>query len=180
MKASLWIFGIGLIFLSCKSTFIPTDFVVKEKIPFETFTLRKLTVADAVKDYQAITSSIEHLKGNTFGPRSKWLTKGLTLAKDSIDLQWHEDEFEHRRSFAYTVTDTNDTKIIGCVYIFDPKYKEYDATIYMWVTKEEFDNGLDEILFQTIKKWINEEWPFKNPAYPGRKISWENWYAKEN
>ncbi len=174
-----------LIIVFCSSNFlsaqelVPTDFKVIESITFEKFKLRKLTVKDAVKDYNAIMSSIEHLKGNTFGPKSNWLKKELTLKQDSIDLKWHQDEFDSRSSFAYAVTDLTDSKIIGCVYIFKPKYQEYDATLYMWVTKEEFDKGLDEILYREIKNWIKKKWPFKNPAYPGREIVWKEWYAKD-
>jgi len=38
----------------------------------------------------------------------------------------------------------------------------------MWVRKSEFEKGLDPILFKTVKKWIQEKWPFKKVAYPGR------------
>jgi len=37
------------------------------------------------------------------------------------------------------------------------------------------DQGFDAILFNTIKEWVDNEWPFKKVAYPGREISWEEW-----
>jgi hypothetical protein len=37
------------------------------------------------------------------------------------------------------------------------------------------DKGLDAILFNSVKEWIEKDWPFKKVAYPGREISWENW-----
>lgn len=43
--------------------------------------------------------------------------------------------------------------------------------------KSEVANGLDPILFSTVKNWIENEWPFKNPAYPIREISLEKWMA---
>jgi hypothetical protein len=45
----------------------------------------------------------------------------------------------------------------------------------MWVRISVLDQGTDEILFQTVKKWIMEEWPTDRVAYPGREISWEEW-----
>ena len=45
----------------------------------------------------------------------------------------------------------------------------------MWVRESAYDEGLDSILFATVKDWISKEWPFKNPGYPGREITWANW-----
>ena len=45
----------------------------------------------------------------------------------------------------------------------------------MWVRESEIANGLDSILFSTVKKWVSEDWPFKKVAYPGREIKWEDW-----
>jgi len=30
-------------------------------------------------------------------------------------------------------------------------------------------------LYETVKKWIKEKWPFQNPGYPGREIDWKTW-----
>ncbi len=45
----------------------------------------------------------------------------------------------------------------------------------MWVRASEVDNGLDSILFDSVKKWLSEDWPFEKVAYPGREISWKKW-----
>jgi hypothetical protein len=37
------------------------------------------------------------------------------------------------------------------------------------------DKGLDTTLFNSVKQWIEKEWPFKKVAYPGREIKWEEW-----
>jgi hypothetical protein len=39
----------------------------------------------------------------------------------------------------------------------------------MWVRQSEYDLGLDEILFQTVKVWIDAVWPFDRVDYPGRE-----------
>jgi hypothetical protein len=38
----------------------------------------------------------------------------------------------------------------------------------MWVRQSAYDQGLDPVLFQAVKAWIDERWPFKNAIYPGR------------
>lgn len=133
-----------------------------------------LTVDDVVKDYDAVMTSVDHLQG-IFGPRFKWPSKDLTFKQDLIDLGWHQREFQTRSSFAYTVMNPDENQYFGCMYIFKPTKSEFDAEVYMWVRKSAADSGLDPILYNTVRKWISEKWPFKKIAYPGREIGWETW-----
>ena len=131
-----------------------------------------LTVHDVVKDYEAVMSSIQHLQG-TFGPDSDWPLPTLSLEQNLIDLGWHQKEFQRRCIFAFTVVNPSDSHCLGCVYI-DPTDKVgYDAVVVLWVRQSEF--GLDDSLYQSVKQWIAEEWPFRNVAYPGREIEWKAW-----
>ena len=41
----------------------------------------------------------------------------------------------------------------------------------------EWANDLDKELFEIVQQWLALDWPFGNPAYPGRTISWEHWDA---
>ena len=159
-----------------KSTdpFVPPNFKIPEKLEEENFRLRMLTINDLVKDYDAVMTSVVHLK-SVFGPHSKWPSKELTLEQDLIDLGWHQKEFQNRTSFAFTVVSIDESKCLGCVYIDPTQKKDYDAEVYLWVRKSEFENGLDPILFDAVKNWIDKEWPFKNVAYPGREIDWTTW-----
>lgn len=154
--------------------FIAAGFEVPECLETDKFRLRMLTVIDVVKDYDAVMTSIDHLKG-VFGPHSKWPSDELTLEQDLIDLGWHQKEFQRRSSFAYTVMNPDESQCLGCVYIDPTKKINYDAEIYLWVRKSEFDKGLDTVLFDYVKKWVQNDWPFKNAAFPGREIDWSEW-----
>jgi hypothetical protein len=154
--------------------FIPKNFKIPEILKTDRFLLRMLTIHDVKKDYDAVMSSIEYLqKTQPFGSNHKWPTKELTYEQDLIDLGWHQKEFQKRTSFAYTVMNPNETECLGCVYIYPSTNPNYDAIIMMWVRQSEVTNGLDEILFPSVKKWIEKKWPFKRVAYPGREISWD-------
>jgi hypothetical protein len=61
------------------------------------------------------------------------------------------------------------------VYIDPSSKSEYDAMVLLWVRQSELKNGLDEHLFETVKKWLKEKWPFKKVAYPGREIDYKTW-----
>ena len=147
---------------------VPDNFEIPEKLQTDKFRLRMLTVDDVDKDYEAVMSSIEHLQG-IFGERIDWPSPNLTKKQDLIDLGWHQKEFQRRTSFAYTVMKPDEKECLGCMYIFPTDKQGYDADVFMWVTKKEYDNGLDSMLFDTVKSWIKKDWPFKKVAYPGRK-----------
>jgi hypothetical protein len=154
------------IILSQNNSFVPVNFKVPDTLENEHFRIRMLTVNDVVKDYDAVMTSIEHL--NKMSPTSSWPSKDLTLEQDLIDLGWHQKEFQQRRSFAYTVVRLDESQVLGCLYINPTTKSVYDANIFMWIRASEVDNGLDSILFNSVKKWISDKWPFEKVAYPGR------------
>ena len=158
--------------------FVPNDFKVPDTMENKHFRIRMLSVNDVVKDYDAVMSSIEHLQ--EMYPLSSWPTKELTFEQDLIDLGWHQKEFQMRSSFAYTVVSLDESEVIGCLYINPTTKGDYDTKITMWVRKSVLNNGLDAILFKSVKQWISKDWSFKKVAYPGREISWKQWELLNN
>jgi len=133
-----------------------------------------LTVNDVVKDYDAVMTSVDHLK--TIWPDDSW-PEGLTIEQNLIDLGWHQKEFQIRQSFAYTMVNLSESRVMGCVYI-DPSWKEgYDAVVYLWARQSELAADLENRLFAAVKIWLSSEWPFRKVAYPGREIDWDTWNA---
>lgn len=154
--------------------FVPLPFVVPAILETAEFRLRMLTVHDVVKDYDAVITSVEHLK--TIWPAGTWPV-GLTLEQNLIDLGWHQKEFQTRRSFAYTVVTPTETMVLGCVYI-EPTWRQgYDAEVYLWARQSVLADGLETRLYAAVKEWINHAWPFQRAAFPGRDITWDAWRA---
>jgi len=133
-----------------------------------------LTVNDVVKDYEAVMTSIKRIRG-VFGPDSEWPSPDLTLEQDLIDLGWHQKEFQRRSSFAYTVMTPVEDQCLGCLYIYPSNKKDFDTEIYFWIRDSAFGDGLEPLLYDIIKEWLKNAWPFQSVAYPGREISWEEW-----
>lgn len=162
--------------LALAQPFVPADFEVPVIFENQYFRFRTLTVNDVVKDYDAVMSSREHLRG-VFGPNNPWPEDDLSVEQDLIDLGWHQKEFQLRSSFTYTVVALDESRVLGCIYIFPASKNGYDAEITMWVRADIVDEGYDEILFNTVEQWIEREWPFEQPAYPGRSIPWDQWLS---
>lgn len=156
-----------------KRKLVPDNFDVPESLETDRLRLRMLTVHDVEKDYNAVMTSVDHLRG-VFGPDSDW-PMNLTLEQNLVDLGWHQKEFQTRSSFAYTVMSPDEGRCLGCVYIYPSPNPEFDAMVIAWVRQSEVGNRLDEHLLEKVKKWIDEDWPFKNVAYPGRDIDWHTW-----
>jgi hypothetical protein len=152
--------------------FVPPEFEIPAKLETKEFRLRMLTVNDVVKDYDAVMTSVAHLK--TIWPGGSW-PEGLTFEQDLIDLGWHQKEFQMRRSFAYTVVTPSESQVIGCVYINPTAKRGYDAVVSLWARQSELASGLESRLYSEVREWIAREWPFKKVAFPGRDIDWTTW-----
>jgi len=160
---------------------VDKEFKISQQLKTARFVIRMLTVNDVIKDYEAVMTSVDHLrKTMPFGPDHRWPTHELTLEQDLIDLGWHQKEFQNRTSFAYTVMSPDEQRCMGCVYLYPSPNVCYDAMIIMWVRQSELAGGLDEYLYASVKDWISKKWPFENPGYPGREINWENWNKLKN
>jgi hypothetical protein len=121
--------------------------------------LRKLTVNDVVKDFEAINARVA-----PDGSDDSW--SETTLEENLVDLGWHQKEFELRRSFAYTVVALDESRVLGCVYLYPSD--EADVEVRLWVRREAWDEGLDPVLEETVRAWLAEKWRFRSADWPER------------
>jgi len=148
-----------------KKRFVPDDFEIPLIFETDEFRLRMLSINDVKKDYEAVIESQELLH-KMFG--SHWPKPEFSLEENLKDLEIHQKEFLSRKAFAYTVITLDETRVLGCVYIDPPENADSDAVVVMWVRQTEYNKGLDKILFNKVRDWINLDWPFKKVDYPGR------------
>jgi hypothetical protein len=149
--------------------FVPSNFDIPAGFETADFRIRMLAISDVVKDYDAVMSSAEHLRG-VFSPDGTW-PEGLSFEQDLIDLGWHQKEFQLRRSFAYTVMSLDEAQCLGCLYINPTARAGYDAEVFCWI-RASHAGALDAKLYEALRSWIDGHWPFKAVAYPGRAQAW--------
>lgn len=138
---------------------VPDDFEVPALLEQERFRLRMLSVDDVVKDFDAICDRVDP-QGR---PQPPFVP---TVAENLVDLGWHQKEFELRRSFTYTVVAPDESRVLGCVYLYP--HEEADVEVRMWVRGDAWGEGLDPLLEQAVRGWINEAWPFERVLYRDR------------
>lgn len=164
VKKENWSFGDGI--AQYARPFVPADFEIPALLETPHFRLRMLSTDDVDKDYDAVMSSADLLH-RMFG--TAWPRDGFTREENLSDLAKHQREFERRVAFAYTVMRPDEQECLGCIYINPPSDGRNDARVRLWVRQSAYDQGLDPVLFQTVRDWLAERWPFERVAYPGRE-----------
>lgn len=152
-----------------KRPMLPHDYTAPLRCQGDGFHLRMLSVQDVVKDYAAVLDSEARLVG-FMDPAATW-PRGLTIEENLIDLGWHQREFTLGHSFAYTVMTADESRCLGCCYIYPSERRDYDAVAFYWARAA----GFDDTLGKTFRAFLRASWPFRAVAFPGRDIAWGDW-----
>jgi hypothetical protein len=152
---------------------VPEGFHVPPRLDGDGFHLRMLSVHDVVKDYAAVMESEARLI-RFMNPHGTW-PRDLTIEENLIDLGWHQREFTLRHSFAYTVMNDDESRCLGCCYIYPSDRPGYDAMAYYWAREAEYRDGFDTVLGEAFRRFLGKDWPFQRVAFPGRDIPWQEW-----
>jgi hypothetical protein len=100
------------------------------------------------------------------GTPDPWLE--TTRDENLVDLGWHQREFEFRRSFVYTVVAPDESRVLGCVYLYPDEDADVDVDVRMWVRRDAWEAGLDPELERAVKDWLDEAWPFERIRFRER------------
>lgn len=159
-------------------SWLPEEFVhpVRVPVPGTELHLRPIREADTPVDYPAVMGSQARL-WEIFGPAWDWPKPTMTYEQDRVDLLRHEREIAAHQSFNYALLNEAETEILGCVYIDPPERAGADGEISWWVADAYVGGGIERALDALVPQWIAQDWPFGQPRYPGRDISWTDWLA---
>jgi hypothetical protein len=145
--------------------FVPSRFVVPLALETEQFRLEPLGPQHNEQDYDAWTSSMEHIAATPGFTESSWPHQ-MTLDENRADLQRHADDFLNRKGFTYTVLDPASRDVIGCVYIYPSPNSDDDARVLSWVRASHAH--LDTALWLAVSEWLETDWPFASVEYASR------------
>jgi hypothetical protein len=143
--------------------FVPRDLDVPLGLETAEFVLEPLGPEHNERDYDAWTSSMEHIAATPGYPDGSW-PREMTRDQNRADLQRHADDFRTGKSFTYTVLDPASRDVIGCVYIYP--LGDSDARALSWVRKSHAH--LDTALWHAVSEWLASDWPFASVDYAPR------------
>ena len=112
--------------------FVPSGFVAPLALTTERFRLEPLGQQHNDSDYEAWSSSVEHIRMTPGWETTSW-PDDRSLVDNLRDLQGHAADFENRAGFTYTVLDPATGDVIGCVYIYPDGSEQHDARVRSWV-----------------------------------------------
>lgn len=148
-------------------SFVPDEFLVPRELVTTRFRLEPLGPEHNERDHAAWTNSIEHVRSTPGYPDGNWPPEeGMSLDRNLEDLRRHADHFERRVGFTYTVLDTQNDDVIGCLYIYPDKTGESDAEVQSWVRADQAE--LDPVLYRAVSGWLATDWPFTSVHYAAR------------
>ena len=146
---------------------------IPQRLETDQFLIRPLLAADVDLDYEAVMDSKEILRQ---WEQSTWPADDFTLADNLKDLQRHEQEFNNREGFTYTVLNPAETVCLGCIYIYPrtvrwlvratvtpigtQNWDSYEATVSFWVRQSRLGEGMDRQLLDVLRPWLEHVWDF--------------------
>ena len=144
-------------------TFVPAEFDVPLFFVGPGFHLEPLGAEHNERDYEAWTSSFDHIKATPGFVGGDWPHE-MSLEANLSDLVGHASDFENRKGFTYSILDGDD--VIGCIYIYPSRKKSFDAGVSSWVVQERAE--MDLVTWQALSEWLESSWPFTNLRYDAR------------
>ena len=147
--------------------FVPVDFDAPTSFATSQFRLEPLGPQHNRADHAAWMSSIEHIRSTPGYPDGNWPpVNGMTLDENLSDLRRHADDFSSGAGFTFTVLDTGDNDVIGCVYLYPSAAEDWDVAVQSWVRADR--SRLDGPLADAVARWLDSDWPWKRVYRCGR------------
>jgi hypothetical protein len=179
-------------------TFVPDWFEVPSRWEGAGLVLVPLGAEHNERDYQAWSSSMEHIHATPGFTGRRW-PHPMTLEENLSDLVAHAEDFVARRGFTYTVLDAEESDVVGCVYLYPladrpaPDNRDSTDTASAAAPAEALatDAGsvdssaqgyavrarswvradhaeLDAPLWRAVSDWLADSWPFTVIDYAPR------------
>jgi RimJ/RimL family protein N-acetyltransferase len=145
--------------------FVPSDFDIPLGFKTPQFVLEPLGPQHNERDFDAWTSSMEHIHSTPGWADQRW-PREMTPDENRADLERHATDFRNRTGFTYTVLDPQGRDVIGCLYIYPLRDSEHDARVLSWVRASQSD--LDTTLWRAVSDWLASDWPLDSVEYAPR------------
>lgn len=143
--------------------FVPDSFAAPSQHAGPGFRFEPLGPEHNERDYEAWTSSVEHIRATPGFEDWGWPVP-MTLDENLADLVGHAADFANRTGFTYSILDGDE--VIGCVYIYPSRDPDHDAAVRSWV--RESRSEMDRMIWEEVSQWLATAWPFSNPLYANR------------
>lgn len=147
--------------------FVPENFIPPLSFENEYFHFRTLSQNNVYVVENLRMNAYDHLPERV-PHMGAWHRLDIPMGDDLIGHAYYDRNPQIRDSFVYPVLRNGKGNMIGSIYIRPSKNAEHDAQITMWVRTNEAQ--IIEVFKETVKSWVEKEWPFKNPNFDMQSI----------
>jgi hypothetical protein len=155
-----------------KVPLVPSNFMAPTTFGNARFKVEPLSYYNMIQDFAAVDKSADMLGTRLRQNAANY--RNYPLQQEVIEVGWHMAEWRRRHSFAYATMSPDGDTCLGGLYVNPTKKRDYDALVLMWTTPDA-PQGLDGEVYEALKKWMAQKWPFTKVGYPGREMSFEQW-----
>ena len=153
---------------------LPSGYAPPAELAYEDVRARAISRADLHDDVRGINASIELIRRTRGGG---WPTEPVSEEFNYVDLVWHELEFRDGHSFTYAVYDA-DGQYLGCCYLYPMGRRTaltdallaHDVDVSWWVTPDAYERGYYVKLYDALRNWVTDAFPFERPYYSNIEI----------
>jgi hypothetical protein len=152
----------------------PDGFTPPTELRHDDVVASAITRAHLQDDVAGINASIDLIRRTRGG---RWPTEPVTEDYNFVDLVWHELEFRERDSLTYAVYNT-EPRYLGCCYLYPmgrrtrltEQLLEFDIDVSWWVTPTAYEQGYYRTLYDALRHWLADEFPFWRPYYSNAEM----------
>ena len=142
------------------------------------FIVRRLLISDVVLDHAAVMSSREFLYHWEQEP--PWPAEDFSVEDNLEDLVKMDNEHQAGTRYTYTVLNSDETQVLGCVYLIPSNdrmfktadmtsidgtdFSDVDATISFWVVTSSWEDGFERMLLEGVLGWVRDDWDIERPV----------------
>ena len=136
------------------------------------FIVRPLAPSDVVLDHEAVMSSREFLYHWEQDP--PYPPEDFSVEANLADVERMDCEHRDGTRYTYTVMNTDETQVLGCIYLLPNDDRMYrtasvrsydgtdlssvDATVAFWVRLSTWKSGFERVLLETLLGWLRDDW----------------------
>lgn len=157
-----------------KKLSLPDDFVPPAELGHAGIRARAIRRAFLADDVRGINASLDLIRRTRGG---SWPTGPVTEEYNFDDVVWHEVEFRDGGSFTYVLYDDSG-RYLGCAYLYPMGRRttltadllDFDVDVSWWVTPEAYAQGFYDRVYEGLRHWVTEAFPFRKPYYSNIEI----------
>jgi hypothetical protein len=153
---------------------LPDGFAAPRRLVHEDVVATVLGREDLDDDVRGINASLDLIRRTRGGD---WPEEPVRAEFNFVDLVRHECEFREGSSFSYVLRDSAGG-YLGCAYLYPmgrrtelrEELLHHDVDVSWWVTADAYEVGYYGKVFEGLRRWVTEDFPFTDPYWSNREL----------